>query len=848
MTKYIIKLPNGTEISSGADTVNAIASTTLTTATNSGTDLTLGSVCAAMVECTLITPGAGLAITAGDEITLYTENDSGSRTKVGLFTVEMPTHPSANRTKVTAYDRVAQLEKELDMDTILPDDTTLLEFVNRISQACGLSFDAGTMPQFMRTFTVRKFSQSPVTGRQLMRWAAEICSRFCRANADGVIEFGWYTQAPVSIGTSGDNYYFSGSLSYENYTVAPVEAVQLRLAEGENGYLWPDVETGANSYIISGNPLLLAHGTSDIVQTVLNDIRSHLSETYTGCTPCKVSVPDYLDVQAGDRVSITDANGNTITTYVMTRTQSGQKATLECTGSPRRDSASAVAEADGARPQNGKDGVGVSAVQEQYYRSTSTTGLSGGSWSETYPGWVSGTYIWTRTVIEYTDGTAHTTTPICVSGTNGKDGVNGTNGTNGKDGEDGKDGVGIQAVDVEYYLSNSSTALSGGSWQSTVPTITEGKYLWSRDKVTYTSGTVKYTDAFCVSKAMEESAGPLVDALDEKLNQEEVFKRLTDDGKLQGVYMQDGKIYINASYIKTGELLADLIKAGKITSKNDAGGYFVIDLETGEIKSTANEVDETGVKLETSISNGKIKVKNANTGITLHEMTTENGYAEYRQESAGFDGQGNYSTYALRVKTLSNATSIMYGRDTGQKDPDGYPVYDDALQVIAFADGDVSIGGLSDFDKTNPAYNLRATPKAYVDRTVEEAVTALANDIADNKFSYIKMTLLWENASKTSAFPAQTLDLNLQQYDAYIIIARHATGVGGAVSGINKTGYSIRLTSVGSDPAGYYDENIRTATYSNGSIKFGDAKHNGVVSNGVVIPIFIYGIRGVENY
>ena len=840
MTKYIIKLPNGTEISSGADTVNAIASTTLTTATNSGTDLTLGSVCAAMVECTLITPGAGLAITAGDEITLYTTDESGSRTKVGLFTVEMPTHPSANRTKVTAYDRVARLEKELDMDTILPDDTTLLEFVNRICQACGLSFDADSMPQFMRTFTVRKFSQSPVTGRQLMRWAAEICSRFCRANADGVIEFGWYTQAPVSIGTSGDNYYFSGSLSYENYTVAPVEAVQLRLAEGENGYLWPDVETGANSYIISGNPLLLAHGTSDIVQTVLNDIRSHLSATYTGCTPCKVSVPDYLDVQAGDRVSITDANGNTITTYVMTRTQSGQKATLECTGSPRRDSASAVAEADGARPQNGKDGVGVSAVQEQYYRSTSTTSLSGGSWSETYPGWVSGTYIWTRTVIEYTDGTAHTTTPICVSGTNGKDGVNGTN---GKNGEDGKDGVGIQAVDVEYYLSNSSTALSGGSWQSTVPTITEGKYLWSRDKVTYTSGTVKYTDAFCVSKAMEESAGPLVDELDEKLNQAEVFKRLTDDGKLQGVYMQDGKIYINASYIKTGELLADLIKAGKITSKNDAGGYFVIDLDNGEITTQANSIDSKGVQLGTVLKNGSVIVKDLQSGIKFHELvfSSEIGMAEYRQNFYAEDASGKLVEYGLRIGHGGYNAGIAYGKSTGRTDDNGIVIYEDLLQISAFNNGLVWIDGLSDFDKSNVNYNSRATPKSYVDREIENATEPLSEEI--NK--RVTMGLIWENASKTSAFPAQTLDLNLQQYDAYIIIARHATGVGGAVSGINKTGYSIRLTSVGSDPAGY-DENIRTATYSNGSISFGDARHNGIVSNGVVIPIFIYGVKGVQ--
>jgi ABC-type transporter Mla subunit MlaD len=49
-----------------------------------------------------------------------------------------------------------------------------------------------------------------------------------------------------------------------------------------------------------------------------------------------------LGVRAGDIAPVTDANGNTITTYVMTRTTSGQRDTLESTGSARRDSVTAA--------------------------------------------------------------------------------------------------------------------------------------------------------------------------------------------------------------------------------------------------------------------------------------------------------------------------------------------------------------------------------------------------------------------------------------------------------------------------------------------------------------------------
>ena len=87
----------------------------------------------------------------------------------------------------------------------------------------------------------------------------------------------------------------------------------------------------------------------------------------------------------------------------------------------------------GTYGDTGKDGAtgvagkGVSSIIEQYYKSTSATDLSGGSWGTTYPGWENGKYIWTRSVITYTDKTTTTTTAVCVTGSSGKDGINGTN-------------------------------------------------------------------------------------------------------------------------------------------------------------------------------------------------------------------------------------------------------------------------------------------------------------------------------------------------------------------------------------------------------------------------------------
>ena len=97
-----------------------------------------------------------------------------------------------------------------------------------------------------------------------------------------------------------------------------------------------------------------------------------------------------------------------------------------------------------------------------------------------------------------------------AKGDPGKDGTNGKDGSPGATGPQGPQGVSVTATTVEYYLSTSETELSGGTWQSTAPAITDGKYLWGRTKITYSNGKTAYTGAYCISKAMTESAEPIV--------------------------------------------------------------------------------------------------------------------------------------------------------------------------------------------------------------------------------------------------------------------------------------------------------------------------------------------------
>lgn len=95
----------------------------------------------------------------------------------------------------------------------------------------------------------------------------------------------------------------------------------------------------------------------------------------------------------------------------------------------------------GATGATGSSGKGIVSIIEEYYQSTSATSLFGGSWSTVAPTWVDGKYIWTRSVITYTDSTVKRTDGICATGQKGDKGATGAQGPQGAQGEKGEDGL-----------------------------------------------------------------------------------------------------------------------------------------------------------------------------------------------------------------------------------------------------------------------------------------------------------------------------------------------------------------------------------------------------------------------
>ena len=374
MHKNILVLDDGTEVSAGTVGQNAILSLTTTETVSSTTDLCPGAACSNKLEITIwVEPGNDLLITSGTRLIHYREDAAGVRTLSGTYWAVKPTKQTKNTYKIYAYDAVSRLDgiQSAWLRSIQAEfPMTLWAFAQLVAKRCGVAITNAALPR-NGGYQVQAFYADNLTGRQLLAWVAEASCTFLRATPAGQLEFAWYTDyAEQGIGPGGaaqqwtalnlagqllatadgeiwtfaqpQAAYYKGSLSYEEYETAPIDKVQLKQSDDDVGVIYPPDETGTNALVIQGN-LLLAPVSAESLQPVAQAI----FEVMQGIsyTPIKVEIPaDFPAPAPGQIVSVTNAHGQSLTAYIMSRTVSGQRVTLESSGNARRDSTAAVNE------------------------------------------------------------------------------------------------------------------------------------------------------------------------------------------------------------------------------------------------------------------------------------------------------------------------------------------------------------------------------------------------------------------------------------------------------------------------------------------------------------------------
>lgn len=194
-------------------------------------------------------------------------------------------------------------------------------------------------------------------------------------------------------------------------------------------------------------------------------------------------------------------------------------------------------------------------------------------------------YVWTRYVgengIPGTPGADGKTTYIHIAyadSADGKSGFDTVNGTNKKyigqytdttladssdpskytwsliKGADGEDGLGITKLIEEYYLSTSSTSLTGGLWTTTSPKWKEGTYIWTRSHIYWEDDSETTTDPV------------LADALNNS-NSNATSANKTANGIKDNIY-KPGTTLINGDKIFTGSITASKISIDDLSALN----------------------------------------------------------------------------------------------------------------------------------------------------------------------------------------------------------------------------------------------------------------------------------------
>lgn len=420
----------------------------------------------------------------------------------------------------------------------------------------------------------------------------------------------------------------------------------------------------------------------------------------------------------------------------------------------------------------GATGNGISSITNYYLATSQQNGVT----TSTY-GWTTTPqtmteekkYLWNYEVFTYTDKPSYTVPPRII-------------GTYGDKGEDGRtyilqpDTLVIKQGANNVYTPRSVTFSSfyrDGTTASRTPysgrfkieESTDGTNYYQKYVSSYNESSHTHTPTSTSAKSIRctlYASGGTNTPLDiqtiavvrdvDNLTQEEIFNILTDNGRLQGIFMRDGMLYINGSYIKSGKVSGEYVDARNLTVTNSSGQ------KTVDIDSYGN----VSLMVSTfSLSGKAVATEDYVSNKTAQALSEAKIYAD--QKTGNLLKGSDLSTESLN-QYWNTSGSIAQG----QADPDGGTK---AVRLYGTS-GDCFISAR--YSNNNPVkakgqYEIRVWLKSNTSRTI---VVSL------NRVSYsCALTSTW----KQFRFTAPVTTPNTQGYENFTIGGFASIGSGAYV-------------------------------------------------------------------
>jgi hypothetical protein len=154
-------------------------------------------------------------------------------------------------------------------------------------------------------------------------------------------------------------------------------------------------------------------------------------------------------------------------------------------------------------------------------------------------------------------------------------------------------------------------------------------------------------------KAAEEAQNAF-----EGLNQEQIFNLLTNFGEAQGIYRDDnGDVYVNASYIKSGKLAAEYIDATnlKVAAANITGTLTASQIDVQNLKVAAGNITGKLTAGQIDATNLKVSAANVTGTLTIGQLPSTVA------ETSDIPTKTSQLTNDSKYQTESGVTTIVKG-------------------------------------------------------------------------------------------------------------------------------------------------------------------------------------------
>lgn len=216
----------------------------------------------------------------------------------------------------------------------------------------------------------------------------------------------------------------------------------------------------------------------------------------------------------------------------------------------------------------------IESVDVEFSLSSSPTVAPTSGWQTTAPEMTNGKYLWQRTKTTLKNGTISYKGETCIQG---------------------KEGKGINSVIEMYYHSDSMTELSGGTWQTSAPTPSSGKWIWTRSKTIYSDGTEQLSDPICVTgdrgKEGKDGQGGLSFIIHKQGEYRTTYRTVSEAGQVlpepQAVKRVEGGV--NDKVVMTAQIFKGTTDVTERAKAN--GGAFIWYLNGNQIASGTERLE-----------------------------------------------------------------------------------------------------------------------------------------------------------------------------------------------------------------------------------------------------------------